>query len=77
MAWWLWTTDRSTEWETLRPLIAAGFIVWGIALSLLVLGFMAFRLLIKDKVIPPVSRKHKTAKVTGREMAYGLLGFVE
>lgn len=44
--------DRATQWETLRPLIATGFIIWGMALSLLVLGFMAFRLLIKDKVKP-------------------------
>lgn len=50
VAWWLWATERSTEWDTLRPLIVSGFIVWGVALSMLVLGFMAFRLLIKDKV---------------------------
>ncbi len=47
LAWWLWAADRATQWETLRPLIATGFIIWGMALSLLVLGFMAFRLLIK------------------------------
>ncbi len=52
LAWWLWAMDRATQWETLRPLIATGFIIWGMALSLLVLGFMAFRLLIKDKVKP-------------------------
>lgn len=45
-----WIVPRSGE--TLRPLIATGFIIWGMALSLLVLGFMAFRLLIKDKVKP-------------------------
>lgn len=73
LTWWLWGTERSTEWEALRPLIAAGFIVWGIALSLLVLGFMAFRLLIKDKVSPSVSAKRKPAKITGHEAAYGLL----
>ncbi|HEM6801058.1 TPA: type VI secretion protein VasK [Citrobacter koseri] len=73
VAWWLWATERSTEWEALRPLIVAGFIVWGIALSLLVLGFIAFRLLIKDKVSPSASRKSKPAKVSGRETAYGLL----
>ncbi|MFH8135213.1 ImcF-related family protein [Pantoea osteomyelitidis] len=73
VVWWLWATERSTEWEALRPFIAAGFIVWGIALSLLVLGFIAFRLLIKDKVSPSASRKPKPAKVTGRETAYGLL----
>ena len=70
VAWWLWATERSTEWETLRPLIVSGFIVWGIALSMLVLGFMAFRLLIKDKVSPSSSRKRRPAKVTGHETAY-------
>lgn len=69
VAWWLWATDRSTEWETLRPLIVSGFIVWGIALSMLVLGFMAYRLLIKDKVSPSSSRKRRPAKVTGHEAA--------
>ncbi len=73
LAWWLWATERSTEWETLRPLLVSGFIVWGIALSLLVLGFVAFRLLIKDKVSPPASRKHRPAKVTGHEATYRLL----
>lgn len=28
LAWWLWGTERATEWEALRPLIAACFIVW-------------------------------------------------
>ncbi|MDH2066568.1 ImcF-related family protein [Pantoea sp. GD03673] len=73
VAWWLWSTERSTEWETLRPLIVSGFIVWGIALSMLVLGFMSFRLLIKDKLIPLSSRKRSSAKVTGHEAAYRLL----
>ena len=73
VAWWLWATERSTEWDTLRPLIVSGFIAWGVALSMLVLGFMAFRLLIKDKVSPSSSRKRRPAKVTGHEAAYGLL----
>ncbi|MCP1105976.1 type VI secretion protein VasK [Serratia nevei] len=73
VAWWLWATERSTEWETLRPLIVSGFIVWGIALSMLVLGFMAFRLLIKDKVSPSSSRKRRPTKVTEHETAYRLL----
>lgn len=73
VAWWLWASERSTEWETLRPLIVSGFIVWGMALSLLVLGFMAFRLLIKDKVSPSASRKRRPAKITGHETAYRLL----
>ncbi|MGG7778407.1 type VI secretion protein VasK [Klebsiella aerogenes] len=73
VAWWLWATERSTEWDTLRPLIVSGFIVWGVALSMLVLGFMAFRLLIKDKVSPSSSRKRTPAKVTGHEVTYRLL----
>lgn len=73
VAWWLWVTERSTEWDTLRPLIVSGFIVWGVALSMLVLGFMAFRLLIKDKVSPSSSRKRAPAKVTGHEVTYRLL----
>ncbi|MBH3069861.1 type VI secretion protein VasK [Serratia marcescens] len=73
VAWWLWATERSTEWETLRPLIVSSFIVWGIVLSMLVLGFMAFRLLIKDKVSPSSSRKRRPTKVTEHETAYRLL----
>ncbi|VEA66586.1 Uncharacterized protein conserved in bacteria [Serratia plymuthica] len=73
LAWWLWGTERATEWEALRPLIAAGFIVWGMALSLLVLGFMAFRLLIKDKVSPPVSRQRQPASESRREAVYAPL----
>uniref|UniRef100_UPI0035C68B7E ImcF-related family protein n=1 Tax=Serratia quinivorans TaxID=137545 RepID=UPI0035C68B7E len=73
LAWWLWGTDRATEWEALRPLIAACFIVWGMALSLLVLGFMAFRLLIKDKISPPVSRQRQTASESRREAVYAPL----
>ncbi|QTN56333.1 type VI secretion protein VasK [Klebsiella michiganensis] len=69
----MWATERSTEWDTLRPLIVSGFIVWGVALSMLVLGFMAFRLLIKDKVSPSSSRKRAPAKVTGHEVTYRLL----
>ncbi|CAI2455957.1 ImcF-related family protein [Serratia liquefaciens] len=73
LAWWLWGTERATEWEALRPLIAAGFIVWGMALSLLVLGFMAFRLLIKDKVSSPVSRQRQPAPESQREAIYAPL----
>ncbi|MNG72398.1 hypothetical protein D3C79_308230 [compost metagenome] len=73
LAWWLWGTERATEWEALRPLIAACFIVWGMALSLLVLGFMAFRLLIKDKISPPVSRQRQPASENRREAVYAPL----
>ncbi|CAI1504609.1 ImcF-related family protein [Serratia quinivorans] len=73
LAWWLWGTESATEWEALRPLIAACFIVWGMALSLLVLGFMAFRLLIKDKISPPVSRQRQTASESRREAVYAPL----
>ncbi len=73
LAWWLWGTESATEWEALRPLIAACFIVWGMALSLLVLGFMAFRLLIKDKISPPVSRQRRPASESRREAVYAPL----
>ncbi|CAI0776346.1 ImcF-related family protein [Serratia quinivorans] len=73
LAWWLWGTESATEWEALRPLIAACFIVWGMALSLLVLGFMVFRLLIKDKISPPVSRQRQTASESRREAVYAPL----
>lgn len=73
LAWWLGGTERATEWETLRPLIAVCLIIWGTALSLLVLGFLAFRLLIKDKVRPPASYKHKAAARSGRREVYAQL----
>ncbi len=62
--------DRATQWETLRPLIATGFIIWGMALSLLVLGFMAFRLLIKDKVKPSATPVRQPTRPAGREALY-------
>lgn len=56
---------------------ASAYCLWlyclGVALSMLVLGFMAFRLLIKDKVSPSSSRKRAPAKVTGHEVTYRLL----
>ncbi len=66
--------DRATQWETLRPLIATGFIIWGMALSLLVLGFMAFRLLIKDKVKPSAAPvRQPTGEPAGGEALYAPL----
>ena len=41
LAWWLWAMDHATQWETLRPFIAMGFIIWGMALAA---GAMADRL---------------------------------
>lgn len=73
LAWWLWAMDRATQWETLRPLIAMGFIIWGMALSLLVLGFMAFRLLIKDKVKPSAAPVRQPTRPAGREALYAPL----
>lgn len=73
LAWWLWAMDRATQWETLRPLIATGFIIWGMALSLLVLGFMAFRLLIKDKVKPSAAPVRQPTRPAGREALYAPL----
>ncbi|HCI5639268.1 TPA: ImcF-related family protein [Klebsiella quasipneumoniae subsp. similipneumoniae] len=73
LAWWLWAMDHATQWETLRPFIAMGFIIWGMALSLLVLGFMAFRLLIKDKVKPSAAPVRQPARPDGREALYAPL----
>ncbi|HBQ8731142.1 TPA: type VI secretion protein VasK, partial [Klebsiella pneumoniae] len=73
LAWWLWAMDRATQWETLRPLIATGFIIWGMALSLLVLGFMAFRLLIKDKVKPSAAPVRQPTRPAGGEALYAPL----
>ena len=73
LAWWLWAMDRATQWETLRPLIATGFIIWGMVLSLLVLGFMAFRLLIKDKVKPSAAPVRQPTRPAGREALYAPL----
>lgn len=73
LAWWLWAMDRATQWETLRPLIATGFIIWGMALSLLVLGFMAFRLLIKDKVKPSAAPVWQPTRPAGGEALYAPL----
>ncbi len=41
--------DRATQWETLRPLIATGFIIWGWH-SACWYWVYGLRLLIKDKV---------------------------
>ena len=50
LVWWYWREDLSTEWTVLRQLMLVCFIIWGISLSTLVLGFIAFRLMIRDKV---------------------------
>ncbi|MBK4726473.1 ImcF-related family protein [Pantoea agglomerans] len=73
LGWWLWGTERATEWDALRPLIAACFIVWGMALSLLVLGFMAFRLLIKDNVGASATRKPKPVAPGVRDVLHAPL----
>lgn len=48
--WWFWKENHVAQWGIIRPLITVGFIVWGMALSVLMLGFIAVRLLIGDKV---------------------------
>lgn len=50
VTWWFWKENHIAQWEVIRPLITAGLIVWGIALSVLMLGFIAVRLLIGDMV---------------------------
>jgi len=73
LAWWLWGTERITEWDAVRPLIVVCFIVWGIALSLLVLGFMAFHLMIKDNVGSSTPRKSKRALIAPNKTRYSAL----
>ncbi|MCX5573675.1 type VI secretion protein VasK [Enterobacter sp. E-TC7] len=55
LLWWYWWEDLSTEWDVLRRIITACFVVWGVSLCVLVLGFIAFHLMIRDKVMGEVS----------------------
>lgn len=58
LVWWYWREDLSTDWNVLRQIIMVCCIVWGISLSTSVLGFIAFRLMIRDKVVrEPSSRR--------------------
>lgn len=66
LLWWYWREDLSTEWSILRQLMMVCFIIWGAALSALVLGFIAFRLLIRDRVMRGSSHALATKKKSTR-----------
>ena len=51
LLWWYWGEDLSTEWDVIRRIMTACFVAWGVALCVLVLGFIAFHLMIRDKVM--------------------------
>lgn len=65
--WWYWGEDLTTEWGVLRQLMLICFILWGVVLSVLALGFIAFRFIIRDKVMRESStvtaKKKKTAEL--------------
>lgn len=64
LLWWYWWEDLSTEWDVLRRIITACFVVWGVSLCVLVLGFIAFHLMIRDKVMGEVSSRPVKKKRT-------------
>lgn len=55
------------------PAYRHGLYYLGMALSLLVLGFMAFRLLIKDKVKPSAAPVRQPTRPAGGEALYAPL----
>ncbi|AEN64676.1 ImcF domain protein [Enterobacter soli] len=64
LLWWYWGEDLSTEWDVIRRIMTACFVVWGVSLCLLVLGFIAFHLMIRDKVIGEASSRPVKKKRT-------------
>lgn len=64
LLWWYWGEDLSTEWDVIRRIMTACFVVWGVSLCLLVLGFIAFHLVIRDKVIGEASSRPVKKKRT-------------
>lgn len=66
LLWWYWGEDLSTEWDVIRRIMTACFVVWGVSLCVLVLGFIAFHLMIRDKVIGEVSSRPVKKKGTPR-----------
>ncbi|MDN8559112.1 ImcF-related family protein [Citrobacter werkmanii] len=65
LGWWFWKENHVMLWSAIREIIAACFIIWAGTLSILMLGFIAFRLLIRDKVISqqPLARSNTVKKV--------------
>ncbi|QUY50008.1 type VI secretion protein VasK [Serratia plymuthica] len=66
LLWWYWGKDLSTEWDVLRQIMTACFVVWGVSLCVLVLGFIAFHLVIRDKVMGAASSRPVKKKSTLR-----------
>ncbi|MFK3841019.1 ImcF-related family protein [Serratia sp. NPDC087055] len=50
LLWWYWEEGLSTEWNVLRQIMTACFVVWVASLCVLVLGFIALHLVIRDSV---------------------------
>lgn len=57
LLWWYWGEDLSTQWDVIRRIITACFVVWGVSLCALVLGFIALHLMIRDKVMGEASSR--------------------
>jgi Uncharacterized protein conserved in bacteria len=65
LAWWYWGEDLTADWTVLRQIAMVCFIIWSALLSVLVLSVIAYRLVIRDKVMRDSSsgatKKKKTA----------------
>ncbi len=66
LLWWYWGEGLSTEWDVIRRIMTACFVVWGVSLCVLVLGFIAFHLMIRDKVMGESSSRSIKKKRTPR-----------
>ncbi|QFS59781.1 hypothetical protein GAY20_05555 [Pantoea dispersa] len=66
LLWWYWGEDLSTEWDVIRRIMTACFVVWGVSLCVLVLGFIAFHLMIREKVMGEASSRPVKKKRTLR-----------
>ncbi|MBH2847104.1 type VI secretion protein VasK, partial [Serratia marcescens] len=66
LLWWYWGEDLSAEWDVIRRIMTACFVVWGVSLCVLVLGFIAFHLMIRDKVMGESSSRPVKKKRTLR-----------
>lgn len=66
LLWWYWEESLSTEWNVLRQIMTACFVVWVASLCVLVLGFIALHLVIRDKVAGDASSRPVKKKSTPR-----------
>ncbi len=64
LAWWFWKENHVMQWAVIREMITACFIVWGLTLSSLVLGFVALRLLVRDSL---AQQKQRSVSSSSRE----------